>query len=279
MTDERKMTDERGNVLSDGMTGGETDDVKNGEGKVSSKAFRLEELRRKWFRRDNLIIIILAGILLFIIALPTKKEEDTGGSLFANPVSKLDSPGVFAPEGAESAGQNNVLNAGNKDALTDYAEAQEKKLAELLSAINGVGKVEVMLTFLSSEELVVEKDAPTVRSNTIEKDSEGGSRTVTQFEMGDSTVYRSSSGTSEPYVVKTLNPRVEGVLVVAEGAGDDAVSGSIAQIAQALFGVEAHKVVVMPMESGTGSVTVRSGSAGSAGNATVRGGVSVNVGN
>lgn len=273
------MTDERENVLSGGMTGGETDDVKNGKGKDSSKVFRWEELRRKWFRRDNLIIIILAGILLFIIALPTKKEEDTGGSIFANPASKLDSPSVFAPEAAESAGQNNVLNAGNKDALTDYADAQEKKLAELLSAIDGVGKVEVMLTFLSSEELVVEKDAPTVRSNTIEKDSEGGSRTVTQFEMGDSTVYRSSSGTSEPYVVKTLNPRVEGVLVVAEGAGDDAVSSSIAQIAQALFGVEAHKVVVMPMESGVGSGTVRSGTAGSAGNVTVRGGVSGRAGN
>ena len=29
----------------------------------------------KWFRRDNLLILVLLGVLLFIIALPVKKEE------------------------------------------------------------------------------------------------------------------------------------------------------------------------------------------------------------
>lgn len=29
----------------------------------------------KWFRRDNLLILVLLGVLLFIIALPVKKED------------------------------------------------------------------------------------------------------------------------------------------------------------------------------------------------------------
>ena len=48
-------------------------------------------------------------------------------------------------------------------------------------------------------------------------------------------------------MVKTLNPRVEGVLVVAEGAGDGTVARNITEIAQALFGVEAHRVKVVSM--------------------------------
>ena len=28
---------------------------------------------KKWFRRDNLLILILSGVLLFILALPTKE--------------------------------------------------------------------------------------------------------------------------------------------------------------------------------------------------------------
>ncbi len=35
----------------------------------------------KWFRRDNLLILVLLGVLLFIIALPVKKEESQAASV------------------------------------------------------------------------------------------------------------------------------------------------------------------------------------------------------
>lgn len=209
-------------------------------------------LRGKWFRKDNLIILILLGILLFIIALPTKESSQGAGDLmdfggladpFHDTVQSVSVKDGIAVETAGKAGEE------ESSASEEYAMLQEAKLEALLSSVEGVGKVEVMLTFFSSEELVVEKDAPVVRSNTVEKDSEGGTRTVTQYESGDSTVYLSGSGTSEPYVVKTLNPRVEGVLVVAEGAGDAVVSSTIVEIVQALFGVEAQRVKVVPMRT------------------------------
>lgn len=204
----------------------------------------LREMWKKWFRRDNLIVLVLAGILLFVIALPTRDSDDGGSLSLLNASDGMQAESRLVPESVEVSGKG----VENTEVPEDYASMQEEKLASLLASMEGVGKVEVMLTFVSSEELVVEKDAPTVRANTVEKDSEGGNRTVTQFEMGDSTVYRSSSGgESEPYVVKTLNPRVEGVLVVAEGAGDGTVARDITEIAQALFGVEAHRVKVVSM--------------------------------
>lgn len=209
--------------------------------------------RGKWFRKDNLIILILLGILLFIIALPTKESGQGAGDLtglggLADPFHDT-VQSVSVKDGITVETSGKVSEEGESSALEEYAMLQEAKLETLLSSMEGVGKVEVMLTFLSSEELVVEKDAPVVRSNTIEKDSEGGTRTVTQYESGDSTVYLSGSGASEPYVVKTLNPRVEGVLVVAEGAGDDVISSTISEIVQALFGVEAQRVKVVPMRT------------------------------
>lgn len=204
----------------------------------------LRDIWKKWFRRDNLVVLVLAGILLFVIALPTKEDGEEDSLPLLNISDSLRGEDGPAAESLEVSGKS----VEKPEVPEDYAAVQEEKLASRLSAMEGVGKVEVMLTFESSEELVVEKDAPTVRSNTIEKDSEGGNRTVTQFEMGDSTVYRSGSGgQSEPYVVKTLNPRVEGVLVVAEGAGDGTVARNITEIAQALFGVEAHRVKVVSM--------------------------------
>ena len=87
-----------------------------------------------------------------------------------------------------------------------------------------------------------------IRYSTDEKDSQGGSGSVRETESGENTVYRTEGSASEPYVIKTLPPQIEGVLVVAEGAGRGTVNRTIVEIAQALFGVEAHKVKVVRME-------------------------------
>ncbi len=227
---------------------------------------------RRWFNRDNLIIVVLAGILLFVISLPTKESEDTGEQNVLNR-SKADSV-ISEPEidGADVQGADSEFNG----LLEDYEAVQEQKLEELLASMEGVGKVEVMLTFVSSEELVVEKDAPTVRSNTVEKDSAGGNRTISDFETGDTTVYSNVSGDSEPFIVKTLNPRVEGVLVVAQGASNAVVSQNITEAVCALYGVEAHRVKVLDMGSagvsgstGASKTTGGSGYTGVSGSAGV----------
>ena len=81
----------------------------------------------------------------------------------------------------------------------------------------------------------MEKEQPVNRSATNESDTQGGSRIVNQVETGDSTVYRTDGTASEPYVVKTLSPEIEGVLVVAEGAGSGSVNKTVTEIVQALF--------------------------------------------
>lgn len=59
-----------------------------------------------------------------------------------------------------------------------------------------------------------------------------------------------SSGNNEPYVVKTLLPKVKGVVVVAQGAGTGNINRNITDMVQALFNVEAHKVKVVKMDDG-----------------------------
>lgn len=82
------------------------------------------------------------------------------------------------------------------------------------------------------------------RSNTEEQDAAGGARTVNTSNTEYRTIYREDTG-GDPFVVKTITPKVEGVLVVAEGAGKGNMAGEITQIIQALFGVEAHRIKVL----------------------------------
>ncbi len=216
---------------------------------------RSEAGLRKWFTKDNLIILVLVGVLLFVITIPTKEKAGS-----QNKTKQSVSEGSVLQERSQSAEGNMTVTANST--LEAYGQKQEAKLEAVLTSMEGVGQVEIMLTFTSSEELVVEKDAPVIRSNTVEKDSEGGSRTITQYEAGDGTVYQTDSGESSPYVVKTLNPRVEGVLVVAQGAYDPEVSRNIAEAVQALFGVETHRIKVVDMGkegSRNGTITGLSG--------------------
>lgn len=131
----------------------------------------------------------------------------------------------------------------------EYAAYLERRLEDTLSQISGVGTVQVMITLKATQELVLEKDQQTQSSSTTEEDSQGGSRSSHQISRSESTVYH-SSGNSEPYVVKTLLPQVEGVVVVAQGAGTGTINRSITDVVQALFDVEAHKVKVVKMDEG-----------------------------
>ncbi len=198
---------------------------------------------KKLFRRDNLLILILVGILLFIIALPTK---DSGGKS-RDTAEKKDSL-----SGAEAVSPGEGTASLQGAPRSDYAAELEKRLTAALSEMAEVGKVRVMITLKSSEELVVEKEKPVNSSATVETDSQGGSRRVNTSEIGESVVYtRSEGNSSTPYVIKTYAPEIEGVLVVAEGAGSGTVNRTVTEIVQALFHVDAHKVKVVKMETKT----------------------------
>lgn len=196
----------------------------------------------KWFRRDNLIILILSGVLLLIIALPTK-DSDTSG-IESQSANMQSGEKVLSSESADRE-----YEEGTDSTLSEYEDDLELRLSKILEGMTGVGQVEVMITFASSRELVVEKDRPMTRSNTSESDGEGGSRSIYQTDSGETTVYSSSGSDSEPYVVKTLMPEVEGVLVIAQGAGTGEVSKHITEAIQALFDLEAHKIKVSPMKA------------------------------
>lgn len=194
---------------------------------------------KKWFKKDNLIVLILAGVLLVVIALPTKDSGKTEAE-----VSRTEGNSPAAESQTDPVAVTDGTASGE-----EYARQLEQRLREILSQMEGVGKVRVMITLESSRELVVEKEQPFLRSSTNENDSQGGTRSVSQLESEDNTVYRTDGSVSEPYVVKTLPPRVEGVVVVAEGAGSGTVNLTIVELVQALFDVEAHKVKVVKMET------------------------------
>lgn len=112
---------------------------------MENKAFRYLPKKNQW------IIVLLIGILLVVIAIPTKA----------------------VPETEES-----------------YSSNVEMRLENMLQKIDGVGNVSVMITFQESEQ-------------------------------------------------------VEGIVVIAEGAGNAVMVQKITEVVQALFDVDSHKIKVI----------------------------------
>lgn len=173
----------------------------------------------------RLLLILLAGAALIVIAAPV---EDKG-------------------EKAKDTRQEETLLVTEET----YEELLEKRLTEVLSCVEGVGKTKVMITIKATGEKLVLKETPYTRSETSENDSEGGSRDVKELSQSDAAVYiEGNDGSRTPYVVQETNPRIEGVIVIAEGGGDIYTVKEIIEAVSALFDVPSHKIKVMKMKEG-----------------------------
>ena len=183
----------------------------------------IAKIKEKKPDKTGWIILVLFGVLLLVITLPTGE--------------KLAAKADTETETTETTRQSS----------TQEETVQEKQLADILSGIEGVGKVRVMITYKDSGTQVVEKDTSSSANNTTEEDNSGGTRKAQESQNEETTVYNKSSSEGEPFVSKELTPEIEGVLVVAQGGGSAVVKQNISNAVLALFPVEAHKIVVVKM--------------------------------
>ena len=185
--------------------------------KKSSYPESVEKIKDFLLRKDNLIIIVLTGILMLVIAWPIESEKE-----------KVSSEYKLWDKGKSNIYQNNkdtvestldeeiFLNDGIATDSGIFREEYiisnlEERLEEILSAVQGVGSVKVMITLSSSGEKIVEKDIPLERNSIVENDSTGGNRSTNEMYSQEETVYSTNSnGDKVPYVIKENSARVEG---------------------------------------------------------------------
>ncbi len=107
----------------------------------------------------------------------------------------------------------------------------EENLKNLLSDVKGAGKVNVMITVDGSGEDVVLKNVETIVENGVKTTKE------TIVLIG-----------GKPYVTKSLNPSIVGVVVVTEGADDLSVRMTITEIITTTLNVSSESVRIIKMK-------------------------------
>ena len=183
----------------------------------------MQKIKEKKLKRSDWLILVLAGILILIIALPTDTKEKKHAEKSKENISK----------------ENNTMEA-SKDEI-------ERKLEDILEKIDGAGDVKVMITYQDSGTQVVEKDKNTSENSLEESDSTGGVRSTKEQQLQESTVYEEADAGNTPFVSKELLPKVEGILIVASGGDNQKVKQNISEAVLALFQVEAHRIKIVKM--------------------------------
>ena len=123
----------------------------------------------------------------------------------------------------------------------------EKQLEEILSKIQGVGDVKVFVNYSETSEVVAMYNETSKISNTEENDTSGGTRKIQETDLQKDIIYKEDNGEKTPITQKVIQPKVEGAIITAKGAGNVEIKSNIIQAVEAVTGLATHKIQVFEM--------------------------------
>ena len=110
-------------------------------------------------------------------------------------------------------------------------------MIEVLSAVDGAGQVNVMITVDGSPELVYANEKDQASST-----NSSGSVTASTY---SSPIIINANGTSTALVMTEILPAVKGVIVVASGAGNVATKLDLLNAVSTLLDISTNQVTIL----------------------------------
>jgi stage III sporulation protein AG len=120
----------------------------------------------------------------------------------------------------------------------------EERLEEILSCIRGAGKVQVMVIYDTSVEIV---PAMSVDSQTSTSETANGSGQTVNQNQSEKKTPITVSGEDGALVLTQKQPEIRGVIVVAEGAADISVRLNLQNAVQTVLNIDAENISVFEM--------------------------------
>lgn len=176
---------------------------------------------------SNLIILLFVGAIVLLLSNFFLSDKNDNSSL-------------------EYDEKDNDFNEHYEYSIDEegYVSSIESRLEEILKKIKGVGDVNVMITFEDTAEKVPVFNTTQTIERTDEKDAQGGTREITREDLSQQIAYE--SGSSSLMIAKETNPRVRGVIVVAEGAENIEIKEKLYSAVKTVLGVTGNRVEVYP---------------------------------
>lgn len=182
---------------------------------------------------ENLVFFIIVSVITII---------------FINTIWNDNEKSDSKQENTNSSKQ--LATALNEDVTktSSTSEDLEEKLENILSKIQGVGKVTVFVNYSESSETIAMYNETSKTSQTEETDTSGGKRVIEETDTQKDIVYKEEDGEKIPITQKIVQPKIEGAIITAEGAGNAETKTNIIQAVEAATGLATHKIQVFEMQ-------------------------------
>lgn len=118
---------------------------------------------------------------------------------------------------------------------SEYEEYMERQVEKILGKMEGVGKVNVMLTVEGTEEYVYAVESKENSSSSSENSS-------SQSETN--CVFQQKGGDKEALVKKIINPSITGVVVVCDGGDDLQVKEKIYEAVSVSLNIPVNRICI-----------------------------------
>lgn len=124
--------------------------------------------------------------------------------------------------------------------ISEYKEETEKNLADIVSSIDGAGNTRVYVTVDSSTECIyASNDKNSITENKGDSTSDNNTTTEKNY-----ITLRMSDGTEQAVLLKQVEPKIRGVLVLCSGGGDKVVNGRVLEAVTKALNISSAKVCV-----------------------------------
>lgn len=133
----------------------------------------------------------------------------------------------------------------NSNSIENNEYDLQTELEDILSKMNGIGKVDVLITYSQTSTLVPMYSETQSSTVTEETDSGGGTRKQESSNINKEVI---TDGNSEAITQTVMLPKVEGAIVIAEGGGNVTTKANIIQAVAAVTGLATYKVQVFEMQ-------------------------------
>lgn len=190
----------------------------------------LDEDNLKLARR--LIILIFAGVLFLMLGNLADSDESSNFTAINDSQTKV-----------------SKTNKTVKSRDSSPETKMEEQLTKVLSNISGVGKVVVDITLKTGPEYRYAKNDDLSTRQTNEETNDGGKRqTEERNQQKKVVIVRNNDGSEEAVTKKKIEPKIKGVVVVAQGAESSYIKADLISAIKTGLGVPVHKIVVLPMK-------------------------------
>lgn len=187
---------------------------------------------------ENIVVFLILLIVTLIVINVIWNDNNNNESNSSE--NRVDSNKKLAEITQSSGDTEEVSNTSTGNELVSDLE-------DILSNINGVGKVKVMITYAETSKTIPVYNEESSEENTEETDSEGGTRKVTQTDTRKEVIYEETDNGSSIITQSIVSPTIEGAIITAEGANDATVKTNIIQAVGAVTGLATHKIQVFEM--------------------------------